>query len=101
MVKTFDNIWEDAEKLLEQETSHSSTSQLIKECIAKLSMLDSLSSLENTMPTEDLLRLKSHAMGKVLLVLTQISMKDNINVYTALRDVIENRKISLLEEKYK
>lgn len=103
MYKTFNELWEEAEKLLEAETQISSVDDLLKEAVGKFSALDMLNTLSSkeSMPIEDVLRLKTNAMGKLLLVLTQISAKDNLNVYAALRGAIDDKKISLFEEKYK
>lgn len=100
----FETLWEEAEKLLDHETKISSFSELVKEAMGKLSALDALDSLASkstSMPTEDLHRLKMNAVGKLLLVLTQLSAKDSLNVYAALRAAIDDKKITLFEEKYK
>lgn len=100
----FENLWEEAEKLLKQDTDISSCHELLKEAIGKLSALDALNTLsqkEESMSPEDAIKLKTNIMGKLILVLTQISAKDNINVYAALKAALDDKKITIFEAKYK
>lgn len=96
----FENLWEEAENVLKEDSNSSSHQQLIKEAMGKLSALEALTNLKE-MPQNDLNRLKANAMGKLLLIITQISCKDSINVYAALRAAIDDKKIDLFEIKYK
>lgn len=96
----FENIWEEAEVLLKDDTAVSTLESLSKELSAKISIYEKIDSMAGMSP-EDKERLKTNAMGKILLVLTQFSQKDNINVYAALKAAVDSRKISIFEEKYK
>lgn len=96
----FEELWEDAEKLLETETNISELSELVTEFKAKLSIYEALDSTEN-LSKQDLAKLKGHTFGKLLLLMTQISAKDGINVFAALRTACNNSKIEALETKYK
>lgn len=97
---TFDQLWEEAEKTLQEETAMSLSSQeLIKELIAKLNLYEKFNSLE--MDPADKATLLTNAMGKALLVLTQISFKDNINTYAALKAALDDKKVEIFTERYK
>lgn len=95
----FENLWEDAEKTLSDETNISSQEELIKEIEAKLTVYNLL--CKASMPEQDLFRLKTHTLGKIILAITQLSAKDNINVFAALKVSLDEAKISVLENKYK
>lgn len=96
----FENLWEEAETIMQDEVSISSSEELVKEAEGKLGIYNLIN--KNTSMLEvDKNRLKAHTFGKILLVLTQLSAKDNINVYAALKTALDEVKIELLEEKYK
>lgn len=100
MTKHFEDLWEEAENVMKDEISISSSEELVKEAEAKFGIYN-LINRNSILPEEDQKRLKSHTFGKILLVLTQLSAKDNINVYAALKTALDETKITQLEEKYK
>ena len=100
MVMSFSELWEEAETVMQDEVSVSSSEELVKEAEGKLRIYN-LINRNSSMPEEDQRRLKSHTFGKIMLVLTQLSAKDNINVYAALKTALDETKIGLLESKYK
>ena len=101
----FETLWEDAEKSLQTETSISSFSELVKDAMSKLMVLDQLdvmvSKESSVLSNDEKMRLKSNTLGKLVLSLTQISAKEGINVYAALKAALDDRKISIFEAKYK
>ena len=99
MAETFNELWENAEKALKEETNLSSSEDLVKEIIAKFKLYSLVSN--SGFAEEDCSRLRSHAFGKILLAITQLSFKDNVNVYAALKIALDEAKLNSFEAKYK
>lgn len=98
----FEDLWEEAEQLLQTETSVSSWQELTKEALGKLNVLGQMTDETFVGPSDEEKRqLRANVLGKLLLVMTQLSAKDGINVFAALKSAIENRKISIFEDRYK
>lgn len=100
MIMSFSELWENAEKTLGEEIAISSPEELIKEASAKFNLYSLLSN-NNNLSEEDKLRFKTHTFGKILLALTKLSAKDNVNVFIALKNALDDAKIEMFEEKYK
>lgn len=96
----FEDLWEQAEKVMEEETANSDSAGILKEIQAKLNVYSALNSAGAMLP-KDIIRLKIHTMGKVMLALTQLTSKDGIDVYRALEMALNEAQISQLEDKYK
>lgn len=76
----FEELWEKCEKLHDKETA---TLAIIEELEMKLNLYKLLS--ENiSVPEHELKMIKSRAMGEILLTLTNLSQKDNVDVFEAL-----------------
>lgn len=97
MAKHFEELWVESEKLSESDVP--SVSLILFELKAKLSVYEALDKSDN-IPEEERHKLKSHTFGKILASLTQLSLKDNINSFTALANAINDIKIEQLEAKY-
>lgn len=98
----FETLWEQAEQLLQAETSISSWDELTQEALAKLHVLVQMKEeIFSGSSREELIQLRANVLGKLLLVLSQLSAKDGINVYAALNQAVENRKITVFENRYK
>lgn len=98
MIKHFEELWEESENIFKNDLLP--IKAIMMELHAKLSVYEALDAAEN-LPTEEKLKLKSHTMGKILVSLTQLSIKDNINTFIALSKAIEDAKIENLEIKYR
>lgn len=100
MSNHFEDLWESAEKTLQEDTDVSDSASILKEIYSKLTVYTALDS-NASMSQEDRSRLKIHIFGKILLTITQLSYKDNVDVYKALKSALDEARISQLEEKYK
>lgn len=100
MLNHFEELWEESEKTLHDEISVSSSEELIAEIIGKLSVYSALDT-NSLFAEDDKSRLKTHTLGKILLSLTKLSAKDNVNVFAALKTALDEAKINLFESKYK
>jgi hypothetical protein len=52
------------------------------------------------MSAEDVHQAKSRTLGEILMSLTQLSLKDNINVFDALQLALHYRSVEQLNKKY-
>ena len=96
----FEELWERCENFhKENNQSGSSTDSDIAELMMKLNLYKFLST-KTDMPEEDLLKIKSRALGEILLLITKLSLKDNINTFTALKEALEYKSIEVFSEKY-
>ncbi len=99
MTKHFEDLWEDAEKIHQEINDGESSSSLIDELIAKLSIYKVIDQNEK-ITADEKAKLKSNTFGKILASLTNLSLKDNVNTYLSLKSAIDDLKIEALESKY-
>jgi len=99
MIKHFEQLWEDAEKINAEINDGTPVTALVEELIQKLGVYRILDQ-NDKVPADEKIKLKSHLFGKILVLLTNLSLKDNINVYASLNNSIEDLKIDLFESKY-
>jgi hypothetical protein len=98
MSDQFADLWNTAESLLQTETNSLSVQNLTEQLITQMSAYRAID--ESTAPVEAKNKLKENWMGSILLTMTQLSYKDNINTFTALQLAVEKIKILELSTKY-
>jgi hypothetical protein len=96
----FEDLWEKCEKFHQAEGNEGSAASLIDELMMKLNLYKVID-LKPEIPEEDRQKIKSRTLGEILLTLTQLSLKDNINVFEALSVALQYRTIETYSEKYK
>ena len=94
----FEGLWEQAEQQLQRETNSLSVKDLTEQIITQMSAYRAID--ESAVPIEAKNKLKENWMGDILLTMTQLSYKDNINTFTALQMAVEKIKILELSTKY-
>lgn len=95
----FEELWEECEKLQKDIVSESNLSEIINELMMKLNVYKAIDSSSN-IPEDERQKIKSRTLGEILLTLTQLSLKDNINVYEALYTTFKYRSIEHYASKY-
>lgn len=98
-MKHFEELWEECEKLQKDIVSESATSEIINELIMKINIYKVID-LKLEIPEEERQTIKSRTLGEILLMLTQISLKDNINVFDSLYTAYKYRSIEYYSTKY-
>lgn len=98
MIKHFETLWEDSEKY-HKESSGSSVSAILAELILKINLYQSIDE-NDKFPEDQKKKVKLHTFGEILMTLTQLSLKDNINSYAALAAALQYKKIEDLSNKY-
>ena len=80
----FEYLWVLAENKLKDETEASTIEQICKEMSVKLALYGSLTNY-----TEDISFAKNRLLGDIVLLLTQITMKDNVDIYAVLQEALK------------
>ena len=84
----FEDLWEICEAF-HQKSEGFADSINIKELIMKLGVYESVS--KSSLSQLEKQKAKSQIIGEILLFLTLVSVKDNINVYAALLDALNSK----------
>ena len=95
---SFEALWNKCEELHKDVVSQESGSGIIDELSLKINLYKALDQKE--IPEKERETIKSRTMGEILLTLTKLSMKDNINVYEALSIAMQYRSIETYSKKY-
>jgi len=96
--KHFEHLWEEAENCHSLYISKSDINSIINEIELKLNLYKSIDN--SAIPAEDKEKTKSHLFGEILLSITQLTLKDNINSYKALKEAIFHKNIDIFSKKY-
>jgi len=86
----FEELWEKGEKLHQDEGSTESVATIIDELSMKINLYKMVDGRIDV-PEEERQKVKSRTMGEILLTLTHLSLKDNINVFEALNVAQQHR----------
>ena len=86
---TFEELWVKCEDLQKEITAENSTSSILESIVMIINLYKTIDAKE--IPNVDQQQIKSCTMGEILLALTAISLKDNINVYEALNTALQSR----------
>jgi len=82
MTLHFEDLWvkcEQSHQIIKDET----VQDIINKLILQINLYKALD-LKNQIPAEEMQKIKSHTFGEILLTLTNLSLKDNIDVFSAL-----------------
>lgn len=90
--KHFELLWEQCEKFQQEATANVSVQQLIEELTMKIGLYKAIDS-KTEIPEEDRQKVKSRTLGEILLTLTALSLKDNVNVYDVLNIALQYRSV--------
>lgn len=83
----FENLWEQAENLQLEEIKDSSSEDIINELIIKFKLYSNLNKLNESEQKEA----KKIIFESILLLITQLSSKDNLNVFLILKKALEEK----------
>lgn len=83
MIQHFEELWEQCENVQKDACADISASNIIEEIIIKLNLYKVLDDKAEIPPAE-LKKIRSRVLGEVLLTITGLSIKDNVDVYEAL-----------------
>lgn len=92
MADHFEVLWEKAESFQKDGSANVNIQQIIEELMMKISLYKAIDS-KTEIPEEDRRKVKSRTLGEILLTLTSLSLKDNINVYESLNMALQYRSV--------
>lgn len=95
----FEELWEKCENYHKENSIDNSTNDIITELTMKIGLYSALSQ-KPEVASNDLEKAKSRLMGEILLSLTALSLKDNINVFEALGMALKYQSIEHFSNKY-
>jgi hypothetical protein len=98
MTAHFEELWEQGEKF-HQESGTGEVPQLIDELMMKLNLYKAIDH-QADIPEAERQKIKSRALGEILLTLTHVSLKDNINVFDSLNTALRYRSVEHYSKKY-
>jgi hypothetical protein len=95
----FEELWEKCEKLHSEFAKDDSAESLLQKVILQINLYKIID-LKTDIPKEDREKIKSRTFGEILLTLTNLSLKDNINVFSALHSAYQFTSIDAYASKY-
>jgi hypothetical protein len=95
MVQHFEELWEHCEKL--HKNDDSSTTTILDELSMKINLYKMIDS-KTELAADERQKVKTRTMGEILLTLTSLSLKDNINVFDALNTAAQYRSVENLNK---
>lgn len=99
MFKHFENLWEESEKYYKESSNGTEVNSILNELILKINLYKTIDENES-FPKDQKEKIKLHTFGEILMTLTQLSLKDNINSYAALHAALQYKKIEHFGSKY-
>jgi len=93
----FENLWNKCEELHQENIQNENVSTILEELLLKINLYKALDQKAEIADHETI---KSRTMGEILLTLTKLSLKNNINVYEALNTALQYRSIEFYSKKY-
>jgi len=95
----FEELWEKCENLHKEMGESDNQALLMEELMMKVELYKAISA-KRDVPDEERQKAKSRALGEILLTLTHVSLKDNINVFEALGVAFQYRSVRHYNQKY-
>jgi hypothetical protein len=87
----FEKLWEQCEQSYKDAAKEDTNTSIIDELIMKINLYKAID-LKMEIPEEEKSKIKSLAMGEILLSLTHLSFRDNINVFKSLNVALKFHK---------
>jgi hypothetical protein len=88
----FEELWEKCEKFHQETDNNDPVSTIVNELMLKIDLYKMIDA-KTEIPDEERQKAKSRTMGEILLTLTCLSLKDNINVFESLSIAQQYRRL--------
>jgi hypothetical protein len=99
MALHFEELWEKCEQLYKDSKSDGDVQSILDELLLKVNLYKAIDA-KAEIPPEERQKMQSRTLGEILLTLTHLSLKDNVNVYEALSMALQYRSIEKYSQKY-
>lgn len=83
-IKTFEQLWSHCEDYHKSQSQQDDISFVIEEIVMKTNLYKALLKPEKSISDIELKQIKSHILGEILFSITNLSLKDDIDVFNAL-----------------
>lgn len=84
----FEELWEKSEQSYKDAAKEDTNTSIVEELIMKLNLYKAIDS-KMEIPEAEKAKIKSLAMGEIILSLTHLSFRDNLNVFKALNTALQ------------
>lgn len=98
-MKHFEDIWLLGEKLFQDTVAQEQVSSILEELLLKINLYKALDE-QKQIPLEEMQKVKARTFGELLLTLTNLSLKDNIDVFNALSTALNYKSIEVYLNKH-
>jgi hypothetical protein len=99
MIISFSELWEKCEELHKDASKDEVVESLVEKLLMQINLYK-LIDLKTDIPQEDREKIKSRTFGEILFTLTNLSLKDNINVFSALNSAYQFASVDHYATKY-
>ena len=96
----FEELWEKCENFYKDSKLITDSKSLLEELDLKLNLYKAIDNKQE-IPEEDRQKVKSRILGEILLTITGLSLKDNVNVYESLNIALQYRSTDFYARKNK
>lgn len=97
MIIHFEDLWEKCESFHKNSSSEDNSLLILKELELKSGLY---SALKDKPINEEINKIRTRLFGEILLTLTNLSLRENINVFQALQLALQHREIETYSKKY-
>lgn len=94
----FEDLWVKCEKY-HQDTAQDEVGSIIEELMLKINIYKVIDQ-KSEIPEDERKKIKSRTLGEILLTLTSLSNKDDIDVFEALSIALQYHSIEHYSQKY-
>lgn len=95
----FEEIWEKSEQTNKEINDQEDIQIILNELILKVNLYKAID-LKKEVAQEDHKKAKSRILGEILFTLTNISLRDDINVFNALNSALKYHSVEHYSKKY-
>jgi len=95
----FEELWEKCETFHQEAAANETTASIVEELAYKITLYKALDS-KAEIPEEDRQKAKSRLLGEIMLTLTKLSLKDNVNVFDALGVALQYKSVGFFAKKH-
>jgi hypothetical protein len=89
----FEELWVAAEKKFEDGIKQDFTNSIVDQVVVQMSLYKVIDS-KTELSADDKKQAKNHIMGRILLALANLSIKDDIDVFAVLQGALQDKQIT-------
>lgn len=95
----FEDLWTKCEELQKEALGARDMPSVAEELVMKINLYKAITE-KTKIPAEELHKMRTRILGEILLTLTGLSIKDNVDVFEALAQAFQYRTIEHLDNKH-